>query len=212
MEGSIHTDSLTHSTGLFKSSGSLTSSQMSDGDDQELVDGFDTLKPDYEALEILGEGSYGIVARGVSRTKACGEENAPVAIKKISSVFKENVLLAKRTLREISLLRRLKHRNVISILDFFERQGQFFLVTQLMDTDLEQVIQSDQPLKRAHVMHFIFQILRGVQYLHQRGILHRDLKPANILINEDCSIRVADLGLARLMEEKEEEEKSNMTE
>ena len=75
------------------------------------------------------------------------------------------------------------------------------------------MIQSEQPLRKAHVTHFVHQILKGVQYLHGRSILHRDLKPANILVNEDCSVRVADLGLARLHDDATNDEgKTMMTE
>jgi serine/threonine protein kinase len=157
--------------------------------------------PHYTPLETLGSGSYGLVCKAESKTAAPGEEGMLVAVKMISSVFKENLLLAKRTLREVCVLRKLSHPNVISILDLYKGQvsGRLFLVTQLMDTDLDQIIRSDQPLHKAHITHITLQIVLGVKYLHEVGLIHRDLKPANVLINEDCSIRIADLGMARLI-------------
>ncbi len=86
------------------------------------------------------------------------------------------------------------------------------MVLPLMDTDLQQVIASPQPLRQAHVVYLSYQILRGVQYLHACGILHRDLKPANVLVNENCSVRIADMGMARLNGDAVEAHTADMTE
>lgn len=66
-----------------------------------------------------------------------------------------------------------------------------------MDTDLHRVIQSSQPLSDAHVKFFLHQLLRGVKYLHDNGVLHRDLKPGNLLLTKSCQLKIADFGLAR---------------
>jgi len=69
-----------------------------------------------------------------------------------------------------------------------------------MDTDLHQIIRSKQGLSDDHVQYFLYQILRGLKYLHSANILHRDLKPGNLLVNANCDLKICDLGLARMMD------------
>jgi len=80
-------------------------------------------------------------------------------------------------------------------------QKQFYVyqVFELMDTDLHRIISSSQELSEDHVKWFLYQILRGLRYLHSAGILHRDLKPSNLLVNANCKLKIADFGLARQM-------------
>ena len=90
------------------------------------------------------------------------------AIKKICNVFK-NDTTAKRTLREIKLLLHFEHENVISIRDMMTSGADcadLYVVTALMDTDLHKVIRSPQPLSDQHVQYFLYQLLRGLKYLH----------------------------------------------
>ena len=72
-----------------------------------------------------------------------------------------------------------------------------YIVSDLMDTDLSQIIRSSQTLTDEHVQYFIYQILRGLLYLHSAGVIHRDLKPGNILVNANCDAKICDFGLAR---------------
>lgn len=66
-----------------------------------------------------------------------------------------------------------------------------------MDTDLYQVVRSKQQLTSDHVQYFIYQLLRGLKYIHSANVLHRDLKPSNILVNGNCDLKICDFGLAR---------------
>ena len=186
-----------------------------------------------------------------------------VAIKKISNAF-ENAIDAKRTLREIRLLRHLAHENVIRLLDVLpppvpERmnlnqygsisQGvttyapldaerpkflnkldatdtqasaassdcplqmlddafrDVYVVCELMDTDLHQIIRSNQPLSDDHCQYFIYQVLRGLKYIHSANVLHRDLKPSNLLLNANCDLKICDFGLARTVNNNKKQSK-----
>lgn len=66
----------------------------------------------------------------------------------------------------------------------------------LCDTDLHQIIRSPQQLSTDHIKFFLYQLLRGIKYLHSAGIVHRDLKPSNLLLNANCDLVICDLGLA----------------
>ncbi|PNH00316.1 Mitogen-activated protein kinase 1 [Tetrabaena socialis] len=124
-----------------------------------------------------------------------------VAIKKIANAF-DNVIDAKRTLREIMLLRHLGHENIVTIKDIIppthrDAFKDLYVVYELMDTDLHQIIRSPQPLSNDHSQYFLYQLLRGLKYIHSANILHRDLKPSNLLVNANCDLKICDFGLAR---------------
>lgn len=145
----------------------------------------------------LGSGAYGLVCACVDKNT-----NEEVAVKRVNKVF-DRKILTKRTLREIKMLRHFQgHENITCILDVFKfGEGldfnEIYLVQELMEADLHQIIRSKQKLTNAHFQYFIYQILRGLKYMHSADILHRDLKPGNLLVNSDCELKICDFGLAR---------------
>jgi serine/threonine protein kinase len=80
----------------------------------------------------------------------------------------------------------------------YESFEDVYIVSELMSTDLHQIISSQQALTDEHAQYFIYQILRGLKYIHSAHILHRDLKPSNLLLNANCDLKICDFGLARL--------------
>jgi len=156
----------------------------------------------YKPIKPIGKGAYGVVC------SACNSlTNERLAIKKISNAF-ENVVDAKRMLREIKLLRHLQHENIIKIRDILPPPTRdvfkdMYILYELMDTDLHQIIRSSQPLSDEHCQYFIYQLLRGLKYIHSANVLHRDLKPSNLLLNANCDLKICDFGLARTNSEKE---------
>lgn len=150
----------------------------------------------YVPIKPIGRGAYGVVCSSVNK-----DTSEKVAIKRIHNVF-ENRVDALRTLRELKLLRHLRHENVIALRDVMlpvhpKNFKDVYLVYELMDTDLHQIIKSSQGLSNDHCQYFLFQLLRGLKYLHSANILHRDLKPGNLLINANCDLKICDFGLAR---------------
>lgn len=81
-----------------------------------------------------------------------------------------------------------------------------------MEADLHQIIRSEQPLTDAHFQYFIYQICRGLKYIHSANVLHRDLKPGNLLVNADCELKICDFGLARGFSDDAESNVGFMTE
>jgi len=73
-----------------------------------------------------------------------------------------------------------------------------YIVSELMDTDLHQIISSGQNLSDDHCQYFMYQILRGLKYIHSAQVLHRDLKPSNILLNGNCDLKVRLLFCSKL--------------
>ncbi|WOK92758.1 mitogen-activated protein kinase 2 [Canna indica] len=151
-------------------------------------------------LRPIGRGAYGIVCAAVN-----SQTREEVAIKKIGNAF-DNRIDAKRTLREIKLLRHMDHENVIAIKDIIrppnkENFNDVYIVYELMDTDLHQIIRSNQQLTDDHCQFFLYQLLRGLKYVHSAKVLHRDLKPSNLLLNANCDLKIGDFGLARTTSE-----------
>jgi len=150
----------------------------------------------YEPIKAIGKGAYGVVCS--AKDTVTGEK---VAIKKIANAF-ENITDATRTLREIQLLRHLRHENIIRVKDVGKPASRevfndVYVIYELMDTDLHQIIRSPQSLTDDHFQYFMWQVLRGLKYIHSANILHRDLKPSNLLLNASCDLKVCDFGLAR---------------
>ncbi|AEE29679.1 Protein kinase superfamily protein [Arabidopsis thaliana] len=151
----------------------------------------------YQIQEVVGKGSYGVVASAVD--SHTGER---VAIKKINDVF-EHVSDATRILREIKLLRLLRHPDVVEIKHIMLPPSRrefrdIYVVFELMESDLHQVIKANDDLTPEHYQFFLYQLLRGLKYVHAANVFHRDLKPKNILANADCKLKICDFGLARV--------------
>ncbi|ONK55141.1 uncharacterized protein A4U43_UnF7160 [Asparagus officinalis] len=151
----------------------------------------------YHIQEVVGKGSYGVVGAAVDTHT--GEK---VAIKKINDVF-EHVSDATRILREIKLLRLLRHPDLVEIKHIMLPPSRrefrdIYVVFELMESDLHQVIKANDDLTPEHHQFFLYQLLRAMKYIHSANVFHRDLKPKNILANADCKLKVCDFGLARV--------------
>ncbi|KAJ2770053.1 MAPK protein hog1 [Coemansia nantahalensis] len=148
----------------------------------------------YTGLQPVGMGAFGLVCS--ARDQLTGQS---VAIKKILRPFSSSVL-AKRTYREMKLLKHLRHENIISMSDMFiSPLEDLYFVTELLGTDLHRLRQS-RPLENQFIQYFLYQILRGLKYVHSAGVIHRDLKPSNIVIRENCDLKICDFGLARVQD------------
>jgi len=149
----------------------------------------------YKNLQYIGEGAYGIVVSAdVINT------GAKVAIKKISPF--EHQTYCQRTLREIKILTRLVHENIIDIQDMIKKDTiaelrDVYIVQGFMETDLFKLLKT-QKISDDHICYFTYQILRGLKYIHSANVIHRDLKPSNILLNTNCDLKICDFGLARV--------------
>ncbi|KAJ7521205.1 hypothetical protein O6H91_19G042500 [Diphasiastrum complanatum] len=151
----------------------------------------------YKIQEVIGKGSYGVVCSAVDTHT--GEK---VAIKKINDIF-EHVSDATRILREIKLLRLLRHPDIVEIKHIMLPPSRrefkdIYVVFELMESDLHQVIKANDDLTPEHYQFFLYQLFRALKYIHTANVFHRDLKPKNVLANADCKLKICDFGLARV--------------
>ncbi|XP_071945451.1 uncharacterized protein [Antedon mediterranea] len=158
---------------------------------------FDLEDTDYKPIENIGTGAYGVVCSAINKNSGI-----KVAIKKIPNAFCEETI-AKRTYREIRILRHFRHENIIAIREILNIKGpvsgfkDVYVVLDLMESDLHQIIHSKQVFSEEHVRYFLYQILRGLKYIHSANVIHRDLKPSNLLVNGNCELKIGDFGMAR---------------
>jgi len=159
----------------------------------------------YKLESLAGKGSYGSVAIG-SRTRS-GEK---VAIKMIRNVF-SSVIVAERVLRELRILRHLRgHPNIVEVFEVAEPEEKnsfkdLYVVFEAMDFDMSRLLDDKkQWITPDHTRYFLHQLLVGTGYMHSANIVHRDLKPANVLLKTDCTLKICDFGLARVISPKDE--------
>ncbi|XP_015116566.1 cyclin-dependent kinase 14 isoform X1 [Diachasma alloeum] len=148
----------------------------------------------YIKLEQLGEGSYATVFKGYSHLA-----EQVVALKEIRLQEEEGAPFT--AIREASLLKELKHSNIVTLHDIIHTRETLTFVFEFVHTDLSQYMErygsGGGGLDPRNVKLFLFQLLRGLAYCHRRKVLHRDVKPQNLLISEIGELKLADFGLAR---------------
>ena len=147
----------------------------------------------------LGKGAFGTVSKAKDE-----DGNEIYAIKEFS--FKEekdakNECIPSTAIREVYLLKELNHVNIEKLIDVLHSPKLFTLVFEFIETDLRKIIESrkksGEKLQPYEIKSFLYQLLRGVAYMHKCKIIHRDLKPGNLLITKDNVLKIADFGLAR---------------
>ncbi|CAJ1411422.1 unnamed protein product, partial [Effrenium voratum] len=157
----------------------------------------------YEVKQLIGTGSYGSVCEAFDTDK-----KRLVAIKRIAHMF-EDLIDCKRILREIAILSKLEHENIVQVYDIVAPSNihtfdELYMVMEICDSDLKKLCRTDVTLTPLHINTLLYNLLVGLRYLHSAGIYHRDLKPANCLVNQDCSVKICDFGLSRAIEAAEQ--------
>ncbi|XP_068569933.1 cyclin-dependent kinase-like 3 [Cebidichthys violaceus] len=148
----------------------------------------------YESLGLVGEGSYGTVLKCRHR-----DSGRLVAIKKFVD-SDDDKMVKKIALREIKLLRQLRHDNLVNLLEVWKRRRRWYLVFEFVErTLLDDLEQNPSGLDLNTSRRYLYQILRAAAFCHQQNIIHRDIKPENILISQGGVVKMCDFGFARTM-------------
>eukprot|EP01102_Stenamoeba_stenopodia_P011217 TRINITY_DN3429_c0_g1_i1.p1 TRINITY_DN3429_c0_g1~~TRINITY_DN3429_c0_g1_i1.p1 ORF type:complete len:295 (+),score=56.58 TRINITY_DN3429_c0_g1_i1:221-1105(+) len=146
----------------------------------------------YIKIDKLGEGTYGIVYKAKNR-----ETGEIVALKRIR-LESEDEGVPCTAIREISLLKELKHPNIVRLYDVIHTDKKLTLVFEYLDQDLKKYLDECRgEIPPAAQKSLFYQLLKGIAFCHQHRVLHRDLKPQNLLINRKGELKLADFGLAR---------------
>ncbi len=147
----------------------------------------------FEILRELGRGGMGVVLLG--RDPGTGRE---VAIKLVRSDLVSDPRAMQRFVKEAGHLKRLRHPNVVPVLEISDRpRGPYFVMPYFEKGSLAGRLKPGQPLERESILKLALPVAEGLNFAHRRGIIHRDLKPANLLLTPDGGVCLADFGLAR---------------
>ncbi len=152
------------------------------------------LMGNYLILDKLGQGGMGMVLKAEHRRM-----KRVVALKVLSPNVQKDADAARRFQREVQAAAKLDHPNIVTAFDADDAGGTHFLVMQYVEgTDLAALVKEKGPLSVERALPCILQAARGLEYAHQRGVIHRDIKPANLLLDAQGTVKILDMGLARL--------------
>jgi serine/threonine protein kinase len=148
----------------------------------------------YVVLDKLGSGGMGMVFKARRRP-----EGPEIALKLLPPSASKHPHAVLRFRREAEIMERLHHPNIVASHEIGAYHGVHYLVMDYVEGhDLDRVVRSGGPMKVARALDYMIQAARGLLAAHERGIVHRDMKPANLLLDTQGTVRVLDLGLARI--------------
>jgi cyclin-dependent kinase-like len=149
----------------------------------------------YEPLGIVGEGAYGIVLKCVHKTT-----KETVAIKKFKDKDTEDSVIKKVIVRELKGLRSLKHPCVINLKDAFRQNDRLYLVFEYCEKSLLDLLNvyGNKGMPINLIKSITYQVLKAIQFMHEKDFLHRDIKPENILLTQANKVKICDFGFCRM--------------
>jgi predicted Ser/Thr protein kinase len=150
--------------------------------------------PQLEVLELIGRGGMGVVYK--ARQKSL---NRPVALKLLAPERVTDAKFAERFIHEAQALARLSHPNIVTIHDFGQAGGFYFLLMEFVDgVNLRQAMKAGR-FTPEQALAIVPPVCEALQYAHDRGIVHRDIKPENLLLDKDGRVKIADFGIAKIL-------------
>jgi serine/threonine protein kinase len=150
--------------------------------------------PQLEILELLGQGGMGIVYKARQPRL-----DRLVALKILPAEAGRDLAFAERFVREARALAKLSHPSIVTVYDFGESGGRFYLLMEFVDgVNLRHLLQ-EQRLTPEQALTIVPQLCEALQYAHEQGVVHRDIKPENILLDKRGHVKIADFGLAKLL-------------
>jgi serine/threonine-protein kinase len=149
---------------------------------------------DYRVLDKLGQGGMGVVLKAQHQRM-----DRIVAVKMISGAALKSPDAIKRFYREVKAAAKLMHPNIVAAHDACEHDGVHYLIMEYAEgKDLGALVKEKGPLPIAQAVDYTIQAARGLQYAHKQSIVHRDIKPANLLVDKEGTVKILDMGLARI--------------
>lgn len=153
--------------------------------------------PQLEILHLIGQGGMGAVYQ--VRQK---QLDRIVALKILPPQAAEGAGFAERFTREAQALAKLNHPHIVTLYEFGQADGLFYFLMEFVDgVNLRQLLNSGR-IAPKEALAIVPQICEALQYAHERGIVHRDIKPENILLSREGNVKIADFGVAKIVEQR----------
>jgi serine/threonine protein kinase/Tol biopolymer transport system component len=150
----------------------------------------------YEILEVIGQGGMSSVYRALQHSM-----NRMVALKILPRHLMRDSTYIERFKREVSIIAKLEHRNIVPVYDYGEHDGQPYIAMRYMAGGSVDDLLSNGPMDERDILDIFYQIAPALDYAHSKQVLHRDLKPSNILLDEAGGAYITDFGIARVLNE-----------
>ena len=148
----------------------------------------------YVLMEKIGAGGMGQVFKARHRRM-----DRLVAVKLLPAAMTKNKDAIARFEREVKAAAKLRHTNIVAADDADQANGVHFLVMELVEgIDLSALVKKNGPVSIEKAVNYIVQAARGLEFAHKKGVIHRDIKPANLLLDTEGTIKILDMGLARI--------------
>jgi serine/threonine-protein kinase len=148
----------------------------------------------YELHTLIGEGAMGIVWKAYDTVL-----RRYVALKLLGAHFRKTKEMQERFLREARAAGAIQHPNIVTVYDLGEADGQLFIAMELVEgRDLSDIITLREPMPLERKLDLVIEVLDGLHFAHQRGVIHRDVKPSNVRVVPDGRVKIMDFGIARL--------------
>ena len=150
--------------------------------------------PQFEILECLGRGGMGVVYKARQKTL-----ERTVALKLLAGEWQGDTGFAERFEKEAKILAQMSHTNIVTIHDFGEVDGHYFIVMEFVDGVNLRDLLRDGKMAPEQALAIVPPICEALEYAHEKGIVHRDIKPENLLLDREGRVKIADFGIASLV-------------
>jgi len=150
----------------------------------------------YKFVKLIGKGAFGKVTLGIH--KLTGKY---VAIKTIEKSYMKDEFSRKKVFREVYILKKIRHANVIRLLEVFESSKHLLIVMEYAACgDLLQYVKKHKRLSETEARTIFKQVVYGIGHIHSRSVLHRDIKLDNILLDSDHGVKICDFGVSKILD------------
>jgi serine/threonine protein kinase len=178
---------------------SLDSPSFSDGSEEPLAPptpaDLAPLFPGLEIMEVAGHGGMGTIYKARQP-----QLDRFVALKILSPELGRDPAFAENFSREAQALARLNHSNIVSVFDFGQAGELYYFLMEFVDGDTLRNMILERPIPVGETQRIVIEICHALQYAHDEGVVHRDIKPSNIMLDKKGRVKIADFGLARLIQ------------